>query len=68
VAVNFGDLPQTMNVTIPAHAFNYLNLKEKTVQATDLLTGENQKLLLQRDATVGLLLPPLGAMVLKFKS
>ena len=68
VAVNFDDLPQTMNVTIPAHAFNYLNLKEKTVQATDLLTGENQKLLLQRDATVGLLLPPLGAMVLKFKS
>ena len=68
VAVNFDDLPQTMNVTIPAHAFDYLRLKEKTAQAVDLLTGENQKLSLQRDAAVGLLLPPLGALVLKFKA
>ena len=68
VAVNFDDLPQTMNVTIPAHAFDYLNLKEKNIQATDLLTGEKQKLSLQRDAAVGLSLPSLGALVLKFKS
>ena len=68
MAVNFDDLPQTMNVTIPAHAFDYLNLKEKNIQATDLLTGEKQKLSLQRDAAVGLSLPSLGALVLKFKS
>ena len=68
VTVNFDDLPQTMNVTIPAHAFDYLNLKEKTVQSTDLLTGEKQQLSLQRDAAVSLLLPPLGALILKFKS
>ena len=68
VTVNFDDLPQTMNVTIPAHAFDYLNLKEKTVQSTDLLTGEKQQLSLQRDVAVSLLLPPLGALILKFKS
>ena len=68
MAVNFDDLLQTMNVTIPDHAFDYLNLKEKNIQATDLLTGEKQKLSLQRDAAVGLSLPSLGALVLKFKS
>ena len=67
VVVNFDDMPQTVNVTIPAHAFDYLNLKEKTVQTTDLLTGENLKLSLQRDAAVSLHLPPLGALILKFK-
>ena len=68
VVVNFDDMPQTVNVTIPAHAFDYLNLKEKTLQTTDLLTGENLKLPLQRDAAVSLHLPPLGALILKFKS
>ena len=68
VTVNFDDLPQTMNVTIPSHAFDYLNLKERNVQATDLLTNEKHMLSLQRDAVVSLLLPPLGALILKFKS
>ena len=68
VVVNFEELPATMNVTIPAHAFDYLNLKEKDVQATDLLTGEKQMLSLQRDAAVSLTLPPLGALILKFKA
>ena len=68
VAVNFEDLPQTMNVTIPAHAFDYLKLKEKDAQATDLLTGEKLKLPLKRDGAVALQIPPLGAVILKFKA
>ena len=67
VAVNFDNQPQMMDVTIPAHAFDYLKLKEKTAQATDLLTGEKHKLSFQRDGAVCLPLPPLGALILKFK-
>ena len=68
VVVNFDELPVTMNVTIPAHAFDYLNLKDKNAQATDLLTGEKQILSLQRDAAVSLTLPSLGSLILKFKA
>ena len=68
VAVNFENLPQTMNATIPAHAFDYLRLKEKDAQATDLLTGEKLKLPLRRDGAVALQLAPLGAVILKFKA
>ena len=68
VAVNFENQPQTMNATIPAHAFDYLKLKEKDAQATDLLTGEKQKLPLRRDGAVALQLPPSGAVILKFKA
>ena len=68
VAVNFENQPQTMNATIPAHAFDYLKLKEKDAQAVDLLTGEKRKLALRRDGAVALQLPPSGAVILKFKA
>jgi hypothetical protein len=68
VVANFDVQPQVMNVTIPAHAFDYLGIKEKNAQATDLLTGEKLKLALKRDAAVSLELPSLGALILKFKA
>ena len=69
VVVNFDDLPSTMDVTIPAHAFDYLKLKErKTVTAVDLLTGKEIKRQLYRDCYVSVDLEPLGAVVLKFKA
>ena len=68
VVANFDVQPQVMNVTIPAHAFDYLSIKEKNAQATDLLTGEKLKLALKRDAAVSLELPSLGALILKFKA
>ena len=68
VATNFDGLPATIDVTIPAHAFDYLRLKEKNAQATDLLTGEKLKLSLRRDGALSLPLPPLGTMILKFKA
>ena len=68
VVVNFDDLPSTMDVTIPAHAFDYLKLKErKSVTAVDLLTGKEIKRTLTRDCYVSVDLEPLGAVVLKFK-
>ena len=68
VVANFDVQPQVMNVTIPGHAFDYLGIKEKNAQATNLLTGEKLKLALKRDAAVSLELPSLGALILKFKA
>ena len=69
VVVNFDDLPTTMDVTIPAHAFDYLKLKErKNVTAVDLLSGKEIKRQLYRGCYVSVDLEPLGSVVLKFKS
>lgn len=69
VVANFDDIPTTMDVTIPAHAFDYLKLKErKSVMAVDLLTGKEIKRTLTRDCYVSVDLEPLGAVVLKFKA
>ena len=69
VVVNFDDLPATMDVTIPAHAFDYLKLHErKSVTATDLLSGKEIKRTLTRDCYVSVDLEPLGAVILKFKA
>ena len=68
VVANFDELPTIVDVTIPAHAFDYLKLKEKNAQTIDLLTGEKLKLPLRRDGAVALQISPLGAVILKFKS
>ena len=69
VVANFDDVPATMDVTIPAHAFDYLKLHErKSVTAIDLLSGKEIKRTLRRDCYVSVDLEPLGAVVLKFKA
>ena len=52
VVANFADAAQALGITIPGHAFDFLNMKEKNAQATDLITGEKQKLSLKRDEAV----------------
>ena len=68
VVTNFDTLPVTTTVNIPAHAFDYLNMKEKNAMATDLLSGQKIKLSLQRDGSIPLTLEPLSAIILKFKA
>ena len=68
VVANFDALPVTTTVNIPAHAFDYLRMKEKNAMATDLLSGQKTKLSLQRDGSIPLTLEPLNAIVLKFKA
>jgi hypothetical protein len=67
VVANFDDAAVRMDVTLPAHAFDYLEIKEKSYVATDLLTGAKHILALAKDAAVTLNLPPRGAVVLKLK-
>ncbi len=68
VVANFADSNQTIGVTIPGHAFDFLNMKEKNAQATDLLSGEKQKLSLKRDEAVLVNVQAKSAVVLKFKA
>ena len=68
VAVNFDDVPMTMNVTIPAHAFDYLKMKEKQCQAVDLLTGTKLKLKLEPDTMIPVSMEPRGGVVLKIRA
>lgn len=65
VVVNFADLPVTMQITMPSHAFDYLNILEKAYKAVDLLTGQQASLVLVRDQQVAVSLPPRGAVVYK---
>ena len=65
VVVNFEDVAVRMPVTIPSHAFDYLNIQEKAYAATDLLTDAKHEVTLQRDAPVLVELPARGAVVLK---
>ena len=68
VVANFEEQSADMDVMIPAHAFDYLQIKEKNAIATDLLSGKKKRIVLRRDETVSIQLPPLGAVVLKFKA
>ena len=68
IVANFDDIQASVDITIPGHAFDYLKIKEKNVQTTDLMTGAKLKLTLKRDAAVTLSVPPLGAVVLKCKA
>ena len=69
VVANFSEQPSTMDVTIPAHAFDYLKLHErKNVTAVDLLTGKEIKRQMRRDCYVSVDVEPLGVVVLKFKA
>jgi glycosidase len=68
VVANFADSNQAIGITIPSHAFDFLKMKEKNVQATDLLSGEKQKLSLKRDESVLVNVQAKSAVVLKFKA
>ena len=65
VVANFDDTPLTMNLTIPNHAFNHLELLEKAYKAVDLLTGSKASLVLMCDQQVAVALPPRGAVAYK---
>ena len=67
VVVNFDDVPITMSLTVPSHAFDYLGLQEKCYQAIDLLSGQHVSLAFMRDCQVAIPLEARGSVVYKFK-
>jgi len=67
VAANFDDFPVTMEVRIPAYAFEFLKLPLGSFQAFDLLNGDTMVVNLQPDDNVKLQLAPRGSVVIKVK-
>lgn len=66
VVVNFSDSDVTCGVNIPRHAFDYMQMAEKSVNATDLLTDNTVMLPLKADSAVELNIPAYGARIYKF--
>ena len=52
VVANFDDQDVDVDVNLPAHAFDYLKIKECTAMATDLLTKDKQSMMLRPDGAV----------------
>ena len=67
VVANFDDVSVDMHLTIPAHAFSFLGLKEQVVKAADLLSNNQHELNLKADDPISLRLTPRGVLVLKFQ-
>ena len=54
VVANFDQERVQINVTIPAHAFDFLGITEQEVEMTDLLSGFTKVVDLKRDGQVAL--------------
>jgi hypothetical protein len=54
-------------VFIPAHAFDFMQLRQKPYAATDLLSGSTTELTLKADATVSIVVPARNAVIYKLK-
>ena len=67
VVANFEDHDVEVSVNLPAHAFDYLEMKERKAVATDLLTKEKQEMVLQKDGAVATGVAARGARVWKLK-
>jgi glycosidase len=49
VVVNFSDYPVNIKVNIPEHAFDFLEIPEKKISVTDLITGDSAIVELEKD-------------------
>ena len=67
VVVNFEDQEAVIDVTVPAHAFDFLEMKEKNVIATDLLTKEKLAMRMKRDSAIRMAVPANGGRIWKVK-
>ena len=67
VVANFDDQDVDVDVNLPAHAFDYLKIKECTAMATDLLTKDKQSMMLRPDGAVRMNVGARSARVWKVK-
>jgi len=67
VVANFHNDKVTVGVNIPAHAFDYLGIKEKKVIAVDLLTKEKLAMNIKKDGSVHMSIDGYSARVWKIK-
>lgn len=68
VVVNFDAQPVRAGVNLPQHAFDYLEIEHPgAYEATELLTGNTEKLTLLPDKTTSVLLDGHSGKILKFQ-
>ncbi len=67
IVTNFHDEDVTVDIHIPAHAFDYLAIKEKKVIASDLLTKEKLAMSLKKDGNIRMNISANGGRVWKIK-
>ena len=67
VVANFDDQDVDIDVNLPAHAFDYLKIKECTAMATDLLTKDKLSMMLRPDGAVRMNVGARSARVWKVK-
>ena len=67
VVANFDDVDVAVDVRVPAHAFEYLEMSEGTYAANDLLNGGTMELELTSSQTARVEVPARSAVVLKLK-
>ena len=67
VVTNFEDRDVVVDINIPAHAFEYLGLKEKKVVATDLLTKDLLAMSVRKDGSIKMEIAARSGRVWKMK-
>lgn len=65
VVVNFSERAIRMDVIIPPHAFDYMEIHQNHFQATDLLTNTKSAFEIQPNQTFKMEIPPLSGRVWK---
>lgn len=65
VVANFEDVEVEVDVFVPAHAFEFLELRERDYNGTELLTGRTENICLKANHTVHIKVPARGAVIYK---
>lgn len=66
IAVNFSDEEARIEINLPSHAFDYLELERGFVMAQDLLSGQESLKTVSENTPFATHIPPHGAVVWKF--
>ena len=68
VVANFDEAPVTMQLSIPDHAYSYLEMQEKAYEAVDLLTDEHRPMVLIKGEAVEVKLDGYQSVVYKLNA
>ncbi len=65
IVANFADNAAEIELVIPQHAFDFLQIPKQEVTAIDLLDGSDLKIILRPEQPIPMVVPPLGGRVYK---
>ena len=65
IVANFADNAAEIELVIPQHAFDFLQIPKQEVTAIDLLEGSDLKIILRPEQPIPMVVPPLGGRVYK---